>query len=188
MMDVIKKKEIKGILVSILLIVLGIFLIIKPIEIIETLLKVIGLFLLICGVFDFANYFTLKNDEKLFDYTLMKGIIEMTTSILFIFKSEVLSGVFPILLGLIIIFINIFKLELALNLKSVDESNSLIGIVIATLSIILGVVILLNPFNTLEIVVIVSGAIIIVSELANIIFSIKVLRVIRKTNKMIVKA
>ncbi len=188
MENIIKKKEIKGILVSILLIVLGTFLLLKPLEIIETLLKVIGIFLLICGVLDFTNYFTLKNEEKIFDYTLMKGIMEITTSILFIFKSEVLSSVFPILLGLIIIFINIFKLEIALNLKSIDESNSMIGTIISSLSIILGVIIILNPFKTLEVVVIVSGGILILTELTNIIYSIRVLRFIKKTNKIVINA
>ena len=46
MKDIIKKKEIKGILGSLLLIVLSVFLMLKPIEIIGTLIKVIGLILL----------------------------------------------------------------------------------------------------------------------------------------------
>ena len=37
----------------------------KPIEIIGTLIKVIGMILLICGVFDFANYFVNKKRRKL---------------------------------------------------------------------------------------------------------------------------
>ena len=46
MKDIIKKKEIKGILGSLLLIVLSVFLMLKPIEIIGTLIKVIGMILL----------------------------------------------------------------------------------------------------------------------------------------------
>ena len=41
MKEIIKKKEIKGILGSLLLIVLSVFLMLKPIEIIGTLIKVI---------------------------------------------------------------------------------------------------------------------------------------------------
>lgn len=185
MIDLIKRKEIKGILVSILFIVLGVFLFIKPLELIETLLKVIGIILLIGGLFDFMNYFRLSSEDRIIDYTLMKGIMEITTSILFIFKSDVLSSVFPILLGLIIIFINIFKLEVAINLKKFDEKNSLIGVIISVLSIILGIVIILNPFSTLELVVKVSGIIIVVSELSNIIYSFIVLKFIRKINKVV---
>ena len=64
MKNIIKRKEIESILVSILLIALSVFLIMRPIEIINTLIKVIGMILLICGVFDFVNYFSLKDEDK----------------------------------------------------------------------------------------------------------------------------
>ena len=60
MKNIIKRKEIESILVSILLIALSVFLIMRPIEIINTLIKVIGMILLICGVFDFTTYFVTK--------------------------------------------------------------------------------------------------------------------------------
>lgn len=107
MKDIIKKKEIKGILGSLLLIVLSVFLMLKPIEIIGTLIKVIGMILLICGVFDFTNYFVNKKEESLFDYGLVKGIIEITIGVLFIFKYDLLINLFPCILGLIIVLLNL---------------------------------------------------------------------------------
>lgn len=184
MKDIIKKKEIKGILGSLLLIVLSIFLMLKPIEIIGSLIKVIGMILLICGVFDFANYFVNKKEESLFDYGLVKGIIEITIGVLFIFKYDLLINLFPCILGLIIVFINIFKLQTAISLKEF-ESNYMTGVIISSLSIILGLVIVINPFETLEVVIIVSGAVLLISELSNIIYSISVLKFFKKTDKVV---
>ena len=183
MKDIIKKKEIKGILGSLLLIVLSVFLMLKPIEII-TLIKVIGMILLICGVFDFTNYFVNKKEESLFDYGLVKGIIEITIGVLFIFKYDLLINLFPCILGLIIVFINIFKLQTAISLKEF-ESNYMTGVIISSLSIILGLVIVINPFETLEVVIIVSGAVLLISELSNIIYSISVLKFFKKTDKVV---
>lgn len=184
MKDIIKKKEIKGILGSLLLIVLSVFLMLKPIEIIGFLIKVIGMILLICGVFDFANYFVNKKEESLFDYGLVKGIIEITIGVLFIFKYDLLINLFPCILGLIIVFINIFKLQTAISLKEF-ESNYMTGVIISSLSIILGLVIVINPFETLEVVIIVSGAVLLISELSNIIYSISVLKFFKKTDKVV---
>ena len=184
MKDIIKKKEIKGMLGSVLLIVLSIFLMLKPIEIIGTLIKVIGMILLICGVFDFANYFVNKKEESLFDYGLVQGIIEITIGVLFIFKYDLLINLFPCILGLIIVFINIFKLQTAISLKEF-ESNYMTGVIISSLSIILGLVIVINPFETIEVVVIVSGAVLLISELSNIIYSISVLKIFKKTDKVV---
>lgn len=184
MKDIIKKKEIKGILGSLLLIVLSVFLMLKPIEIIGSLIKVIGMILLICGVFDFANYFVNKKEESLFDYGLVKGIIEITIGVLFIFKYDLLINLFPCILGLIIVFINIFKLQTAISLKEF-ESNYMTGVIISSLSIILGLVIVINPFETLEVVIIVSGTVLLISELSNIIYSISVLKFFKKTDKVV---
>jgi len=184
MKDIIKKKEIKGILGSLLLIVLSVFLMLKPIEIIGTLIKVIGMILLICGVFDFTNYFVNKKEESLFDYGLVKGIIEITIGVLFIFKYDLLINLFPCILGLIIVFINIFKLQTAISLKEF-ESNYMTGVIISSLSIILGLVIVINPFETIEVVIIVSGAVLLISELSNIIYSISVLKFFKKTDKVV---
>ena len=184
MKEIIKKKEIKGILGSLLLIVLSVFLMLKPIEIIGTLIKVIGMILLICGVFDFTNYFVNKKEESLFDYGLVKGIIEITIGVLFIFKYDLLINLFPCILGLIIVFINIFKLQTSISLKEF-ESNYMTGVIISSLSIILGLVIVINPFETLEVVIIVSGAVLLISELSNIIYSISVLKFFKKTDKVV---
>ena len=183
MKEIIKKKELKGIFVSLLLIVLAIFLMMKPLEIVKTLIQAMGIILLICGCIDFMNYFRISEEEKLFDYGLFKGIMELCIGILFIFKFEVLTSIFPIIIGLIIIFINIFKLQLSINLKQIDNSNWFVGTIIASLSIILGIIIILNPFESVKVLIITSGAIILVSEISNIIYSLLILSKIKKVDK-----
>ena len=160
MKEIIKKKEIKGIFISILLIVLGIFLIMKPDEILKTLIQIMGIILLLCGVIDFMGYFKMSDEEKLFNYGIMKGVLELCIGILFIFKFEALVDIFSIIIGLIIIFINLFKLQLSLNLKQIENTNWFAGVVISTISLILGIVIILDPFGTTKILVITSGIII----------------------------
>lgn len=185
MNDIIKTKEIKSILISILLIALAVFLMMKPLEIVSTLIKVIGMCVLICGAFDFLNYFFKKEDDVLFNYGLFRGIMEITVGILFVFKYNLLITLFPSLLGLMIVFINIFKLQTSLDFKEVENSNYLTGVIISSLSIILGIIILINPFGAVETVVIISGVVLLVSEVVNIIYSAYVLRFIRKTNKVV---
>ncbi len=185
MIEIIKNKEIKGIFTSLLLMVLGILLMLKPLEIVESLIKIMGIIILLCGVLDFLNYFRIKTEEKLFNYGLLKGLLEVSIGILFIFKFNVLTDIFTIIIGLIIIFMNVFKLQLSLNLKEVNTPNWFIGTIISSLSIILGIVIILNPFSTVKVIIITSGAIIFTSELANIIYSFIILKSIKKESKNI---
>ena len=185
MKDVIKKKQIKGIFVSILLIVLGIFLIIKPDDILQKLIQVMGIILLLCGVIDFMGYFKMSDEEKLSNYGIMKGVLEFCIGILFIFKFLELIDIFSIIIGLMIIFINLFKLQLALNLKQIENTNWFTGVIISTISLILGIVIILDPFGTTKILVITSGVVLCISELCNIIYSFIILKEIKKVDKVV---
>lgn len=185
MKEIIKKKEIKGIFVSLLLIVLGVFLIIKPDEILKTLIQVMGIILLLCGAIDFMSYFKMSDEEKLFNYGIIKGILELCIGILFIFKFAALVDIFSIIIGLIIIFINLFKLQLSLNLKQIENTNWFIGVIISTISLILGIVIILDPFGTTKLLVIASGIIICISEVCNIIYSFMILSQIKKVDKVV---
>lgn len=185
MIDIIKRKEIKGIFSSLLLIVLACFLIARPLDIVNTLIKIMGIILLLFGIIDFMNYFRMSDEEKVINYGLFKSITELSIGILFIFKFDVLTDIFSIIIGLIIIFINVFKLQLSLNLKQLETENWFIGVLISTLSIILGIIIILNPFDSVKLIIITSGAILLVSELSNVIFSLLVLSKIRKKEKLI---
>ena len=184
MKEIIKKREIKGIFISALLIVLGIFLMMKPEEIVNTLIKIMGIILILCGALDSLSYFKNKED-RILNYNLLKGLMELSIGILFIFKFEELTSIFTIIIGLIIIFINVSKLQLSLNLKELGSENWIAGMIISSLSIILGIVIILDPINSVEILIIMSGAILIVSEISNIIYSILVLTKINKLDKNI---
>jgi uncharacterized membrane protein HdeD (DUF308 family) len=185
MKEIIKKKELKGIFVSLLLIVLGVFLIIKPLEIVKTLIQIMGIILLLSGCIDFMNYFRMSEEEKLFNYGLFKGIMELCIGILFIFKFEVLTSIFSIIIGLTIIFINIFKLQLSINLKQIENTNWLVGVIISTISIILGIIIILDPFDSVKLLIISSGIIICISELANIIYSFLIISQIKTIDKVV---
>ena len=185
MKEIIKKKEIKGIFASFLLIVLGIFLVIKPNEIVKTLIQVMGIILLLLGTIDFMNYFKMSDEEKLFNFGLFKGVLELCIGILFIFKHEVLTEIFPIVIGLLIIVINLFKLELSLSLKQIEKESGFIGIIISSISIILGIVVVLNPVDSLKLLIIISGYIIILSEISNVIYSILILSKIKKMDKVV---
>lgn len=185
MKEIIKKREIKGIFISILLVALSIFIIMKPDEIITNLIKVIGIALILIGTIDFMNYFRSPEDERLFNYGLLKGLMELSIGILFIFKGDMLRELFFIIIGLIIIFINVSKLQISLSLKEIEYSNWFLGVVISSIAIILGIVIILNPFETTQIVVITSGVILLVSELCNIIYGVLILIKIRKLDKVV---
>lgn len=183
MEEFIKKDEKKNIVSSGILIVLALLLIMKPMEFIKTVVIVIGALLLVDGVINFVQYFKEEERKDMFSVSFFEGVIELIAGIFLIFRYDVLIDIFPVILGIIIIIKNLFKLQLSLNLKNVVDTKWTWGLAISLVSIVLGIIIVLNPFGSLKVVVIASGIIILVSEVINIIYSFMVLKDINGVKK-----
>ena len=172
MQETIKNLEKKNIMLSILLIILGALLVWKPIGFIKTIVIVIGAILFVMAIVDFISYF--NSDQSINNTSLFKGIIELIAAVLLIFRNDVLIDLFPIIIGVVLIFNNIFKLQLSLNIKKIDANKWTYGFVSGLIGILVGVVIILNPFETLELVIRIAGIIILISEIASLIYTVNV--------------
>ncbi len=182
MQETIKNLEKKNIMLSILLIILGALLVWKPIGFIKTIVIVIGAILFVMAIVDFISYF--NSDQSINNTSLFKGIIELIAAVLLIFRNDVLIDLFPIIIGVVLIFNNIFKLQLSLNIKKIDAHKWTYGFVSGLIGILVGVVIILNPFETLELVIRIAGIIILISEIASLVYT----GIIFKTVKNVVDA
>ena len=162
--------EKKNMLLSILLIALGILLVLKPDGVVNAIVIGIGAFLMVTAIIDLIFYFMNAKLGGNF-INLSKGIIEFIGGIFLMFRSEAVISLFPVVIGLIIIFSSIFKLYVALSIKSIDSKKWIPNFVLSILCILFGVVIVLNPFETLTSIVRLAGIVLIVSEVLNLIYS-----------------
>ena len=162
--------EKKNMLLSILLIALGILLVLRPDSVVNFIIIGIGAFLMVTSIIDLIFYFMNAKLGGNF-INLSKGIIEFIGGIFLVFRSEAVAGLFPVVIGLIIIFTSIFKLYVALSIKALDNKKWIPNFVLSILYIVFGAVIILNPFETLNTIVRVAGIVLIVSELFNLVYS-----------------
>ena len=162
--------EKKNMLLSILLIALGVLLVVKPDNVVNFIVIAIGAFLMITAIIDLVFYFMNAKLGGNF-INLSKGIIEFIGSIFLMFRSEAVVSLFPVVIGLIIIFSSIFKLYVSLSIKSIDSKKWIPNFVLSILCILFGVVIVLNPFETITSIVRLAGIVLIVSEVLNLIYS-----------------
>ena len=78
----IEKYEKNSIITSLLMIIIAIFLMIKPLKTIEWIIILFGVILLIDGVIDFINYFKSDKETKLYSFDLMEGLLEFLAGVL----------------------------------------------------------------------------------------------------------
>ncbi len=181
----VKKFELYSILTSILMIILSLFLIFKPIKSIETFVMLFSLILAINGVIAICTYFTIDSEERMFSFDLLGGITFVISGVLvFIYRSS-LTEVFPIMLGIYVIVSSLFKLQLSINLMGVKDSNWLLLIIMSILNMILGVLLITYPFESIKTITSLYGVFLLISEVISLVEELIVLIRIKKFEKTI---
>ena len=132
---------------SVIFIVIGLFLIIKPETTLSLISYVLGIVILINGIITLIRYYSNHEKSNLFDFGLVFGIVEIIIAIIFISEPVALASIIPLILGIWIFINGIFKLQVALNLKHLNSASWIYSAVISCLSILLGLVLILNPFE-----------------------------------------
>ena len=172
--EYIKKYNRSSIITSILMIIVAVLLIVKPIKTMEWIVTLLSVIIIIDGIFDFINYFKSDKETKLYSFGLVEGLLEVLAGILIILDKDVLIAFLPLILGIWIILKNIVKVQLAINLKQIC-SDWYLPLIVAILSLLLGILIILNPFGSMITITLLSGIFLLVTEVFNLIENIYLL-------------
>ena len=167
MKDFIKNYSRNSILISALLIILSIFLIFTPSISLKVIVIAIGVIIAANGVLHTASYFSTPQDLKMFSFELAMGIISLIVGLVFIFNPDIVNTFISFIIGAWIILKSITSLQLAFNMKS-STDKWLITLILSIFTLILGIVMLFNPFAS-NILVSACGIVLLVCEIANII-------------------
>ena len=145
----IKKCEMYSMIISILMIVLSLCLIFKPVKSIETFVLLFSIIMLVNGVIGVVTYFTIESDERLFSFDLLSGITNILAGVLVFMYRSSLVEVFAIMLGIYVIVSNLLKMQISINLSTVPESNWVLLVIMSILNMIIGVLLITNPFESI---------------------------------------
>lgn len=170
--------------VSIVSILLGLFLVIKPEISLNIISYIIGGAFVFYGVVHVATYLLVKN-ESLYQYDLAKGLITAGIGAFFIFRPELIVSTLPFVLGLAILVNGVFSLQSAINMVRNTKGKSWIAVLIpAIVTVVLGILIIVNPFSWAKALLIIIGAGLIWNGLSNLLTNICISKKIKEFEKV----
>ena len=137
------------IIISMLFVILGVLLMIKPSEVMSVIYILLGMILFIMGFLKLVDYFTSKDKE---DYLLTFALILTVLGVIVLCCSDVITGIFRIVLGIWIIASGIRNFQTSLIWKEVKSGLWTITVLCALLMIIAGIVILVSRTLAIRIV------------------------------------
>jgi len=163
------KNKIIPIIEMLVLIVAGIVLICNPGGSLTTAVTIIGIALAVYGVVAIIRYLA---DKEKSGPDLVAGIIAVVAGIFVLCAPKVVVSIFPVIIGILVAVAGLKGIASAFAARK-RSGGWLLSCVLSLITLIIGIVILLNPFGTVETVVVVLGVVLIYIGITGIIAALK---------------
>ena len=153
----LKRSSWTDIVISIIFILFGALLIVKPMETIGAISIILGIVFITMGVLKLIEYYT--SDERE-DYLLTMALIIVVLGVVILFASDAILSLFRIILGVWIIIAGVMDLQTILVWKQIKSPFWTATLLFSILMILGGIIVLVNKnilITTLGIITIIYG-------------------------------
>ena len=164
MLNKLNKYLNSGIILTIVFLLVGGILIVKPDISFNIISYLIGASLIVSGIYLFIIDSKTKN---IFINVFLYAILLTLIGILIILNPITLKVILPIFLGLWFLISGIFKIRLDIYMK--DEPYFILSLITNIITVICGIILLINPVESVSAITISLGIIIVVSSISSLI-------------------
>ena len=164
MLNKLNKYLNSGIILTIVFLLVGGILIVKPDISFNIISYLIGASLIVSGIYLFIID---SKTNNIFINVFLYAILLTLIGILIILNPITLKVILPIFLGLWFLISGIFKIRLDIYMK--DESYFILSLITNIITVICGVILLINPVESVSAITISLGIIIVVSSISSLI-------------------
>jgi uncharacterized membrane protein HdeD (DUF308 family) len=173
--DFAKRCE-KSMLVStVITLVLGIVLVFEPSGSIQVLTAIVAILAMLAGGFQIVDYIRQSRQEKMLSLSLVLGIMLLSIGIYLIYNLKSLVIFFTNIIGIALCIKSLFKIQYAFNIRDLSD-KWLYNLVVGLISMILGLLLLINPFKSAELFLRIIGVILVLSSIAELVETIMVIK------------
>ena len=164
---------------SVVYLVLGLVLFLWPGMTTKLFCIAAGALLLLYGAINIVSFFTHSGHTNGLQAELIFGIVSAAVGLFFLIQPRVILSILPIILGLYICIDALVNLKRALDMRNYGYAKWTATLVMALVSLALGLLVLFNPFSTQLLLVRVVGAVFVyqgVSDLISILMLGKLIK------------
>jgi uncharacterized membrane protein HdeD (DUF308 family) len=152
--------------VSLVSVLLGLFLVIKPEMSSNIISYILGGCFVFYGAVHIFTYVLVKNDS-FYQYDLAKGIIAECIGAFLILRPTFIVSILPTLLGIALLVNGIFGFQSSMNMLRTSKSRWLTVFIPSIITMVLGVLIVSNPFHWAKNLLVILGAFLIWNGVSN---------------------
>ena len=158
---------------GLIMIVLGVILVVYSGQAMATILRITAVGFLVFGTVGIVGFFLGKDDDKKSIPKLVVYAIEGLGGLIALINPQFIMDIYPIAMGIIIAIDGLGNLFQALSMKKQEGKPWKAMLLLSVITILLGIVIICNPFSTLNVLTIVIGVVLVYDGLTKVIAVVK---------------
>lgn len=187
-MSLLKQLKWNLILLAVIFIALGIVLILWPGATMKTICYLLAAMLLALGVASLINYLRKDISGIIYRYDLVVGLCAILGGILVIVKVDKLTDLIPAVLGFLVTMSGILKMQNSVDMLRLGHGTWHVAFAMSIINIVAGIVLLMNPFEAAEILIMCIGIALVYSGITDLYVTISISRRLSKIKTEIVVA
>ena len=187
-MSLLKQLKWNLILLAVIFIAFGIVLILWPGATMKTICYLLAAMLLALGVASLINYLRKDISGIIYRYDLVVGLCAILGGILVIVKVDKLTDLFPAVLGFLVTMSGILKMQNSVDMLRLGHGTWQVAFAMAIVNIVAGIVLLMNPFEAAQILIMCIGIALVYSGITDLYVTISISRRLSKIKTEIVVA
>ncbi len=145
MKETINKMFMSSILSSAVLLVIGLLLFVRPESTLSLISYTIGGILVIIGTNSLINYY--RGKEYVSKFELVYGVLGVLGGFVLILNPKAIVSLIPFIIGVWIVISSLSKIKYSMELNSKKTRAGMISLIITILTLVLGVILIFNPFE-----------------------------------------
>ena len=187
-MSLLKQLKWNLILLAVIFIALGIVLILWPGATMKTICYLLAAMLLAIGVVSLINYLRKDISGIIYCYDLVVGLCAILGGILVIVKVDKLTDLIPAVLGFLVTMSGIMKMQNSVDMLRLGHGTWHVAFAMAIVNIVAGIVLLMNPFEAAQILIMCLGIALVYSGITDLYVTISISRRLSRLKTEIVVA
>ena len=155
-------------IISVGLILLGLFFVFFPVDSAYTICYAVGIISIVFGIIKLMGYFSHDVYRLAFQFDLAIGIAMMVCGIVLLVRPKVFISLVPVIIGILVLVDGLFKIQTAIDSKKFGLKKWWISLSLGIASGLIGISLILKPFEGNKILMILLGITLIIDGVQNL--------------------
>lgn len=168
MEGLLKKIKANVIVSSLLCVILGLVLVVRPGLSIRIVCTAVGIVLVVSGIVRVIDYFTERDGSMYSQINLIFGIVLAVVGVWITVKPDKVLAIIPIIVGIVIVIHGLHNIKQAMELWRDKYDKWWVAAVMGALTVGFGVLLICRPFSAIDTVVMMIGLFLIYDGVSNI--------------------